>query len=888
MSAHSGVTGATTLRCTAMLLVLLLTAAKGISASEDPKLEIWPLQPVQAKSVGKSLLLTCVPTGADNQLITGMEWRDPSNRTIPFSNPKEQRPPIYVDQLPGLLSLGLFIPSLTESMAGTYYCSAIYSNSQKLHANVTINTIVSITWKNAPDNQYPIKGRDYVVKCEVVANPPPTIDWMRNGDQIAIGGRYLPEPKGLLIKNVQESDDGIYTCRAGVILTGELAERNIRLEVHSPPEIEPITETLEVLEGETASLTCKATGKPQPTFRWTKQNTLEDLSKADRFRVDHHRGILTMSKIEEGDTGPYICMAENNAGTKEIVANVEVIVKPKIYELINVTTSVHLDTKIICKANGRPAPIVSFKKFGTNDYYVVGVQTSDERIILDHQVNKKDGETIATLTISKTHRSDDGLYECMASNKGDKAYKNGHITVQFPPSFEASETQPPVWSWDRRPANLTCLAESIPNATIEWRLNDRILEIQPGYINIEGTGPTSNLIIIPRANQDYTDYKCVARNVLGTSEHIIELKLAEAPDVIQQTRLLSLTATSITFEINGPPERFGLPMRAFVVQYKDKREYDWTRAKNKTWSIDSPYVIENLLPMTSYDFRFAAKNDVGLSIWGGNQQFDMPKRSSPEPPKLLLGSANEGDIVQSPYADHFELRWKIPADNGEPIEVYQLEYCQVVKVTGEWKEEQESCISEEIKSYENTAYKMNQLKPDTFYRIRLRALNIIGSSSPGEMYLRSARGADTTVHRHEGPALSSAAIIGIVIAGVLLMLIVVDVLLCCCRRQGVIATLCYKKSKQHDEDEAKLGSLYGWRFPLPYCSNKEPTAPPSPAPLPPPVKLASTPTDEKEPLKDSNDRVMIDNSMMRNTSVEFDGRRAHAKTGEIIGKNSAV
>lgn len=67
------------------------------------------------------------------------------------------------------------------------------------------------------------------------------------------------------------------------------------------------------------------------------------------------------------------------------------------------------------------------------------------------------------------------------------------------------------------------------------------------------------------------------------------------------------------------------------------------------------------------------------------------------------------------------------------------------------------------------------------------------------------QGLDTTVYTYEGPALSSAAIIGIVIAGVILMLIVVDVLLCCCRRQGVIATICYKKSKQHDEDEAKLG-----------------------------------------------------------------------------------
>lgn len=37
---------------------------------------------------------------------------------------------------------------------------------------------------------------------------------------------------GLMIKNVEESDDGTYTCRAVVIQTGELAERNIKLEVN--------------------------------------------------------------------------------------------------------------------------------------------------------------------------------------------------------------------------------------------------------------------------------------------------------------------------------------------------------------------------------------------------------------------------------------------------------------------------------------------------------------------------------------------------------------------------------------------------------------------------------------------------------------------------------
>lgn len=47
--------------------------------------------------------------------------------------------------------------------------------------------------------------------------------------------------------------------------------------------------------------------------------------------------------------------------------------------------------------------------------------------------------------------------------------------------------------------------------------------------------------------------------------------------------------------------------------------------------------------------------------------------------------------------------------------------------------------------------------------------------------------------------------------------------------------------------------------------------------------------DEKEPLQPNNrNQGVIDNEMKRNTSIEFDGRRVISKTGEIIGKNSAV
>ena len=55
------------------------------------------------------------------------------------------------------------------------------------------------------------------------------LDWIRNDEQIKSSGRFIIKHDGLLIKNVQEGDDGIYGCRAAVIQTGELMERGLNL-----------------------------------------------------------------------------------------------------------------------------------------------------------------------------------------------------------------------------------------------------------------------------------------------------------------------------------------------------------------------------------------------------------------------------------------------------------------------------------------------------------------------------------------------------------------------------------------------------------------------------------------------------------------------------------
>lgn len=86
---------------------------------------------------------------------------------------------------------------------------------------------------------------------------------------------------------MSETDDGIYTCRAAVIQTGELVERNIRVEVQVIPKVQPFTTELEGVEGQSFSVLCNATGKPVPKYTWIKDSEQLNVEGADRFDIDN-------------------------------------------------------------------------------------------------------------------------------------------------------------------------------------------------------------------------------------------------------------------------------------------------------------------------------------------------------------------------------------------------------------------------------------------------------------------------------------------------------------------------------------------------------------------------------------------------------------------------
>ena len=104
----------------------------------------------------------------------------------------------------------------------------------------------------------------------------------------------------------------------------------------------------------------------------------------------------------------------------------------------------------------------------------MGWHSDDSRIRVEEREVEWTNNTLgerkwkqSTITIVGVRRSDDGLYECQAENEGGRFYKSGHITVEFPPTFE-DQLYDKEWSWDQRPIELTCIATAIPNATVSW------------------------------------------------------------------------------------------------------------------------------------------------------------------------------------------------------------------------------------------------------------------------------------------------------------------------------------------------------------------------------------------------------------------------------------
>ena len=93
----------------------------------------------------------------------------------------------------------------------------------------------------------------------------------------------------------------------------------------------------------------------------------------------------------------------------------------------------------------------------------------------------------------------------------------------------------------------------------------------------------------------------------------------------------------------------------------------------------------------------------------------------------------------SPFSNQYEVAWLLPPDNGEPITGFEVTYCPLKRISGEWEEVPNSCKTETERG-QRTTYWLKFLSPDTYYKIEVRVRNLFGLSEPGSIRIKTSRG----------------------------------------------------------------------------------------------------------------------------------------------------
>ncbi|CAN0028370.1 peroxidasin homolog isoform X1 [Lampetra fluviatilis] len=349
-----------------------------------------------------------------------------------------------------------------------------------------------------PQNVDVTLGNVVYFTCRAEGNPKPDIIWLHNNDEIdmSMERMNLLEDGTLMIKDTQESDQGVYQCMAknlaGEVKTQEVLLRYFGVAARPSFVIQP--QNTEVLVGESVTLECSATGHPQPRITWTRGDG--GLLPSDpRFAITPSGGLFIES-VAEADGGQYTCHADNNQDAIQSTAFIivqaapEFTVTPQNQQVVEGHT-----VDFHCEAEGRPRPVLAWTRAG-------GPLPNDRR----HAVLAS-----GSLRISRVGLHDQGQYECQAVNVVGVKRHAVQLTVQqrVTPVFTTSPTD--VASVAGRDVQILCSAQGEPTPIITWS-KDGVQLTESGKFHLTAEG---FLTIRDVGPADQGRYECIARNSIG-------------------------------------------------------------------------------------------------------------------------------------------------------------------------------------------------------------------------------------------------------------------------------------------------------------------------------------------------------------------------------------
>ncbi|KAJ0070606.1 hypothetical protein NL108_016861 [Boleophthalmus pectinirostris] len=173
-----------------------------------------------------------------------------------------------------------------------------------------------------------VEGSAAKLSCRVSAFPDPFIVWSKDGQQLQDGPKYRyvfedPDVVALVVRDGELGDLGKYTVTVKNPFGQTTDSASITVEV--PARVSKGPESLRSKRGCTVTLKAEISGEPPPLVAWLKDG--DDIDEDDRvfFDIGDTTTILTIKNAQLLDSGKYEVFVENNLGTDQSFARLDII-----------------------------------------------------------------------------------------------------------------------------------------------------------------------------------------------------------------------------------------------------------------------------------------------------------------------------------------------------------------------------------------------------------------------------------------------------------------------------------------------------------------------------------------------------------------------------------
>ncbi|XP_049669856.1 neuronal cell adhesion molecule isoform X33 [Accipiter gentilis] len=334
---------------------------------------------------------------------------------------------------------------------------------------------------------------------------------------------------------------------------------DVPLDLSQPPTITQQSPKDYIVDPrENIVIQCEAKGKPPPSFSWTRNGTHFDIDKDAQVTMKPNSGTLVINIMNGGKAeayeGVYQCTARNERGAA--ISN-NIVIRPSrsplwTKEKLEPNQVREGDSLVLhCRPPvGLPPPIIFW------------MDNAFQRLPQSERVSQGlNGDLYFSNVQPEDTRED---YICYARfNHTQTIQQKQPISVKVFSTKPVTERQPilltPTGSTSTKVELrgnvllLECIAAGLPTPVIRWIKEGG--ELPANRTFFENFKKTLKIIDVSEA--DSGNYKCIARNILGSAHHVISVTVKAAPYWITAPRNLVLSPGedgTLICRANGNPK----------------------------------------------------------------------------------------------------------------------------------------------------------------------------------------------------------------------------------------------------------------------------------------------------------------------------------------------